>query len=141
MRIKGSQFLEDMGAVLRLQADNSVIADVTLSERHAGPRAYAHGGALAALIDEAMGAAAHLSGARVVAVHLSFEYKRPVPLGANVQIVGRIESKDGRKVFTLGSVTLPDGTVAVTGRGIFVEAPHFFEGEPPYDFAVVPDAS
>ncbi len=140
MRIKGSQFLDEMGAALHLHSDNSVIAAVALTERQAGPPAYAHGGALAALIDEAMGAAAHLSGSRVVAVHLSFDYKQPVPLGVIVQITGKIESKDGRKVFTLGSVTLPNGTVAVTGRGIFVEAPQFFDGEPPFEFAVVPDA-
>lgn len=141
MKINGSEFLKDMGATLRWQADGSVIADVTLTARQEGPPKHAHGGALASLLDEAMGAAAWRSGAQVVAVHLSFDYKHPVPLGAVIRIVGKVESKDGRKVFALSHAILPDGRVAVSGRGIFVEAPQLFADDLPFDFSMVPENS
>lgn len=91
-----------------------------------GPPGHAHGGALAALLDEAMGAAAWLGGYRVLAVHLSFDYRRPVAVGATVQVTGEVERSEGRKVFTRGAITLADGALAVEAHGVFVEAPQFF---------------
>jgi len=60
----------------------------------------------------------------VVAVNLEINYKQPVPLGQKIVIVARVKEILARKVLTTGEMLLPDGSVAVTGRGIYVPAPH-----------------
>lgn len=111
---------------------------VILDETKQGPPGHAHGGSLATLIDEAMGASAWNHGYRVLAANLNFDYRKPVPLGIEIRVSGMVERKEGRKVFTRGHITLPDGSIAVEGTGIFVEAPQYFgaEGFNPF----VPDA-
>jgi hypothetical protein len=42
-------------------------------------------------------------------------------------IEARVSEVHPRKILTTGEMRLPDGTVAVTGRGIYVPAPHLFE--------------
>lgn len=122
-----SEFGTTIGATYQLEADRSVTCLITLEKRHQGPPGHAHGGLLAALIDEAMGAAAWATGRQVVAVHLEFDLKRAVPLGVQVRVHGFVTANERRKVLTTGTVTLPDGAVAVQASGVFVEAPHFFE--------------
>ncbi|NWF70246.1 MAG: PaaI family thioesterase [Chloroflexi bacterium] len=117
-----------MGADFYLQADGSVVGLVTLAKDHEGPPFHVHGGVLAALIDEAMGAACWSSGKRVVAVNLNFNYRRPVPLAVALRVTGHIAGSERRKTFTTGAILLPDGTAAVEGSGIFVEAPQIFAG-------------
>ena len=123
-----STFSTELGVVLYLQDDGSVVGAVTLQKGHEGPPFHVHGGVLGALLDEAMGAAAWASGKRVVSVNLNFNYRKPVPLGVPLNISGRVEREAGRKIFTAAKIMLPDGVVAVEGTGIFVEAPQIFEG-------------
>ncbi len=120
------------GAELFLDEQGVVSGEVTIDTSKQGPPGHAHGGSLATLIDEAMGAACWQNGYRVLAVNLNFNYRRPVPLGVTVTITGKVERQDGRKIHTSGAVILPDGTVAVEGTGIFVEAPQYFGGKDPF---------
>ena len=94
---------------------------------HQGPPMYVHGGASAAVLDEAMGAAIWSSGYSVVAVNLEINYKKPVPLGVEMTILAEIVEVLPRKILTRSEIRLVDGTVAVTGRGIYVKAPHLFK--------------
>ena len=102
-----------------------VAAAMVVTEHQQGPQGYAHGGVLAALLDEAMGAACWLFGGQSVSAHLDFDYKRPVPLGAAIRVSGQVERREGRKLFAVGSILLTeeDGALAVSSRGIFVDAP------------------
>lgn len=129
--VRGSRFVTaapplGLGAAYRLQ-DDAILAEYTLGPTLEGPPRHAHGGVLAALLDEAMGAAAWHNGRRVVAVHLAFDYRHPVPLGQPIRIKGWVEKVEGRKVFARSTITLSDERIAVEGQGIFVEAPQFFE--------------
>ena len=85
-----------------------------------------------------MGAAAWFTGKRVLAVHLSFDYLQPVPVGAAIRIRASVERQEGRKVFTTGVILLPDDAVAVRGSGIFVEAPSLFDDRE-HGFTYLPD--
>ncbi len=123
-----STFSTLMGVEFYLQEDGSVTGVVTLQEGHEGPPFHVHGGVLSALLDEAMGGAAWANGKRVVAVNLNFNFRKPVPLGVPLHVRGRIDRDEGRKCFTVGEIVLLDGAVAVEGTGIFLEAPHIFEG-------------
>ena len=123
----GTENPHSMGVTWWARDDGAIVTDVTLTEAQQGPPGYAHGGATAALLDEAMGVAVWRAGYVVAAVSLEVEYRQPVPLGRPIHVEGRVIEKDGRSVRTHGEIRLGDGTVAVAGRGIFVEAPHLFE--------------
>jgi len=123
----GSQNPHNMGVTWWAGDDGAVTTDVTLTEAQQGPPGYAHGGASAALLDEVMGAAVWRAGYQVAAVNLEVEYRRPVPLGRPIHVEGKVVEKEGRTVRARGEIRLADGTVAVVGRGIYVEAPHLFD--------------
>ncbi len=121
--VNSSIFIAAFGAEYRLLEDGRVRATVMIGASLQGPPGYAHGGALASLLDEAMGAASWFAGNRTVSVHLDFDYKRPIALDAAVQVFGQVDRREGRKVFTSGSILLADGSLAVSASGIFVDAP------------------
>jgi acyl-coenzyme A thioesterase PaaI-like protein len=127
-RIGGSSIIFNpppggFGAQFYAAENGQIIGRVQVDDSKQGPPGHVHGGALATLIDEAMGASAWFSGYRVVAVHLEFDLKLAVPLNIEITMRGWVVRREGRKVFTAGELLLPDGRIAVTGSGIFVEAP------------------
>ncbi len=106
------------------EENGEIFAEITFDEGQQGPPAHLHGGASAAVLDEAMGAAVWTAGLRVVAVNLEINYKQPVPLSQKVTIRARVQERRERKVLTTSELLLADGSVAVTGSGIYVPAPH-----------------
>jgi acyl-coenzyme A thioesterase PaaI-like protein len=115
-----------IGVTWFLDEGGEIFANAILSEAQQGPPGFAHGGASAAVLDEAMGAAVWQAGYSVAAVNLTIDYRHPVPLGQAVTVHARITERDEHKIFASGEITLSDGTVAVSGRGIYVEAPQLF---------------
>jgi acyl-coenzyme A thioesterase PaaI-like protein len=110
--------------------DNGVLtSEFTLNEAHQGPPGYSHGGASAAVLDEAMGLVVWSAGhaLRVAAVNLEFNYHKPLPLNQPLTLEARITQMDERKIFSTGEIKLADSTVPVSGRGIYVVAPKLFE--------------
>ncbi|HEY3312298.1 MAG TPA: PaaI family thioesterase [Anaerolineales bacterium] len=122
----GTQNPHSIGVNWYRHDDGSIHADLVFTLSHQGPPAHVHGGASAAVLDEAMGAAVWGSGYSVVAVNLEINYLKPVPLGESTSIDARITEVHPRKVLTTSELRLADGSVAVEGRGIYVEAPHLF---------------
>ena len=59
-------------------------------------------------------------------MNLEINYHRPVPLHQSLTLEARIIAND-TKTFSTGEIRLADGTVAVSGRGIYVSAPQLFE--------------
>lgn len=51
--------------------------------------------------------------------YLHIEFKRPVPVGVELEYVGRVTSIEGRKVFLYAELLL-DGVVLTTGEGLWV---------------------
>lgn len=94
---------------------------VTFDASKMGPPGHAHGGAIAAVLDEAMGAAAWYNGLPVLAVNLNVDLKHSVPLEVEVVASGWIDRVDGRKVYLAGELTLPDGRVAARSTGLFLQ--------------------
>jgi len=123
----GTENPKSMGTRWYLMPDGSVEAEMTLTVEQQGPPGHAHGGASAALIDEAMGAAVWQAGHMVVAANLTLDYRHPLPLGVKVKIVGQVAEVEAHKIHARGEIRLPNGQIAVVGRGIFVEAKHLFE--------------
>lgn len=107
--------------------ENTIYSEFVLDESQQGPPGFAHGGVSAAILDEAMGAAVWRSGFNVAVVNLEINYKRPLPLGQSLKLEARFTERNERKIHATGEIRLPDGTIAVSGTGIYIEAPHLFE--------------
>jgi acyl-coenzyme A thioesterase PaaI-like protein len=91
-----------------------------------GPPGHAHGGALAAILDEIMGTAAWQAGHMVMAANLNIDFRYPVPLGVPLQVTSIVTGQDGRKISARADIRLPDGQIATVGKGLFVEAKQMF---------------
>jgi uncharacterized protein (TIGR00369 family) len=102
-------------------------SDFMLNEAQQGPPGHAHGGASAAILDEAMGLVVWAAGHKVAAVNIEVNYHRPLPLHQPLTLEARIVQIDERKIFSTGEIKLTDSTVAVSGRGIYVVAPKLFD--------------
>lgn len=107
--------------------DGVMTSEFTLNEAQQGPPGHAHGGASAAILDEAMGLVVWAAGHKVAAVNLEINYHKPLPLHQPLTLEAKISQMDERKIFSVGEIRLADSTVAVSGRGIYVAAPKLFE--------------
>ncbi|MCB9663928.1 MAG: PaaI family thioesterase [Alphaproteobacteria bacterium] len=85
-----------------------------------GPPSHAHGGAVAAVLDEAMGTNAWLRGHAVLAGTLTIRYRAPTPLERVFTVHTRLASVEGRRILATSTLVGPDGTVHAEGEGIFV---------------------
>jgi len=62
-------------------SDNSFVARVWFGPSTEGPAGSVHGGSMAAVLDEAMGASVWLLGYTAVAAKISVKYRNMLPLG------------------------------------------------------------
>jgi len=85
-----------------------------------GPPGHAHGGSMAALLDELVGGAAWLAGHAVVAATLNVKFRNMLPVDTVVTGKGEVAQVSGRRVTVHGSLAGPDGTVFAEADGIFV---------------------
>ncbi len=118
------------GLHLRVTAGEGVgvHAVVEVGELHQGAPGLAHGGLLAAAIDEAMGHVNWLIGVPAVTGRLETTFLRPVPVGSSLHLDVRAVAVTGRRVFMAAEARLgEDGPVAVTAESVFVQVPleHF----------------
>ena len=121
-----------LGLRLTIVDDRAMTCEFLVTDQHQGAPGLAHGGVIAAVFDEALGALQHLIGETAVTASLSTRYRRPVPVGSVLFVRSRIERRDGRKlhVSAVGHLDGPDGPVAAEGTALFVVVPaeHFEQG-------------
>ncbi len=127
--ICGTQNPKNMGLVWYVQQDAGQILvfsefEFTLAEQ--GPPGYAHGGASAAVLDEAMGAAVWRSGLKVVLANMNLNYHLPVPLRTPLRVEAWLERVEGRKAYAQGRLLVEEEKTAVSGAGLYIHAPHLF---------------
>lgn len=86
-----------------------------------GPPGHAHGGSMAAVLDEAMGFAAWVAGHAVLAAKITIEFHNMLPIGTDATLEAWVEEKDGRKVMVKGRIKDPDsGKSFAEGEGLFI---------------------
>lgn len=74
----------------------------------------AHGGIVAALLDEAMGWATALANRRFTyTAELAVRYRTPVPLDAELRVEGWIERRTRRLTFAEGRLSTEDGALVL----------------------------
>ena len=91
-----------------------------LGSRYAGGAGFAHGGVIAVLLDEAMGKISKLTDERAVTAEMGIEYRKPVPVDAEITVVGWQEDEKGRNRFRVGEIYDAQGNLLARGRGRFV---------------------
>ena len=123
----GHENPHSIGMTWWVDDEGRLTSEFVLDLAKQGPPGYAHGGASAAILDEAMGLVVWAAGHKVAAVNLEINYHKPVPLEQPLRLEARIIEQDERKIFSTGEIILSDRTVAVSGRGIYVVAPKLFE--------------
>ena len=123
----GSENPHSIGLSWWVDDEGVMTSEFTLDEAQQGPPGHTHGGASAAILDEAMGLVVWAAGVKAAAVHIEINYHRPLPLHQPLTLEARITSREDTKTFSKGEIRLLDGTIAVSGSGIYVSAPQLFE--------------
>jgi acyl-coenzyme A thioesterase PaaI-like protein len=84
-----------------------------------GPPGHVHGGAMAAVLDEAMGGVCWLNGHRTVAAKISVSFLEMLKLETETTVESRIERVDGRKVYLRAALMDGERRVAESD-GLFI---------------------
>ena len=100
----------------------------SFDERHQGGPGLAHGGMVAALIDEACGLVATWYRFPTVTGRMFLRYRRPVPINKPLSVRAWVEEERGRRVFVRGELWDAEELLA-EARLAFVHVPleHFLD--------------
>jgi len=106
--------------------NGDVLAIFHPREEHQSYPGRMHGGIATAILDETIGRAGMIKyGEDMWGVTLEFHtrFRKPVPLDTKLRVLGRITGENKRSFEGSGEILLPDGTVAVEGKGRFLKLP------------------
>ncbi len=105
------------------EAAGQVTAPVLISDVYQGYPGIAHGGILAAILDEVIGRAINLGqseNAFWVTAKLELRYRQPTPLETPLTAVGWVVERRSRAAEVAGELRLADGTVTAEARAVIV---------------------
>lgn len=116
-------------AVARMVGDE-IHCSYAFSDKHAGAPGIAHGGAVAALVDDVCGFLLFVVREPAVTRQLEVDYLKPVLVDVTYELVARVDRREGRKLFVSCEGISPDGTLTFKGSGLFlvVDLSHFDTG-------------
>jgi acyl-coenzyme A thioesterase PaaI-like protein len=115
----GQQNLFGLQLELERRLEGGVEGRFFVKQDHQGPPGYAHGGVIAAALDEAMALVLHDQGTYALTGRLEVDLKAPAPVGSFVEVEADIESVEARTL-TLAAAASADGGTLATARGTFV---------------------
>jgi len=104
------------------ESDHRFFGKVFFGKATQGPPGHAHGGSMAAVLDEAMGFAAWISGQTVVAANISVNHIEMLPVNSVVTVEAWVKTIEGRKVTTKARIYIDD-VVFSTAEGLFINIP------------------
>lgn len=114
-----------LGLRMRVQG-TSVVADLSFDRRHEGAPGLAHGGAVAAALDDLFGGVLVLLAAPAVTANLNVDYRAPVPLNRVLKLSAHCVRTTGRKLELAATMTLDEQLVAeATALFVRVDLAHF----------------
>jgi|GEM_PF-2147028 len=124
-RFPGTKFMHreppaGFGIRFSVNDDKSVFVKVIFDESKEGGKGILHGGAIAAVLDEAMGTAAFEAASAGYTATMTYSYKSHIPLYEEVTIKAWVVNVEGKKIYAECEAVLADGTVAVIGNGLFI---------------------
>ncbi len=103
-----------------------VRATLVLAEQFHGYPGIAHGGIVAALLDEAMVRSLLLEGAfedLMVTARMEVAYRRATPTAEPVTVVGRLSRRGSSRATAEAEIRLADGTVTAEAKGLLTRPP------------------
>lgn len=99
--------------------DGQVVGQAVFGSAYEGPPGAIHGGYVAAAFDEVLGMAQSLSGTPGMTGTLTIRYRRPTPLHTDLRFDAALDRKEGRKLFTSGTLHAGDELCA-EAEGLFI---------------------
>jgi acyl-coenzyme A thioesterase PaaI-like protein len=107
-------------AYFRKPSESQLYAKAWFGRKTMGPPGHVHGGAMAAALDEAMGAVCWMNHHKTVAASISVKFIAMLPLETETILEARIDRVDGRKISTRASLTSPAGQIVSEAEGLFI---------------------
>jgi acyl-coenzyme A thioesterase PaaI-like protein len=99
--------------------DRVVSATFSFGNAYEGAPGCAHGGFVAAVLDEALGMACIFSGGPAMTGEITIRYVSPTPINTPLRVEARYDRRDGRKIYTSGTIHAGDVLVA-RSHGVFI---------------------
>ena len=112
-RIKVKYFIKD--------DDQSFIGRVWFGPSTEGPTGFVHGGSMAAVLDEAMGAASWILGFTAVSAKITVRYRNLLPLNTVTTVVAKAIFVRGKTILTSGKIYDKAGTLFTESDGLFMK--------------------
>lgn len=110
-----------LDARFELDADGRVCLETVVDPHFEGYGGHIHGGILTAMLDETAGWAATVALGRLcVAVELTVKFRRPVPGGSKVVVIGEPVARERRFFRAKATMTNDLGQVLATAEGRFM---------------------
>jgi acyl-coenzyme A thioesterase PaaI-like protein len=103
--------------------DQHLHARIWFGPETEGPPGHAHGGSIAAVMDEALGLAAWAEGYPVVVGNLNVSFRAMLPLQKVVTLESRVVSVEGRKVMVHGRIFCDEETTYAEGQCLCITLP------------------
>jgi len=94
-------------------------ATFTFGNAYEGAPGCAHGGFVAAVLDEALGMACIFSGGPAMTGEITIRYVKPTPINVPLRVEARFDRQEGRKIYTSGTVHAGELLVAKS-HGVFI---------------------
>lgn len=126
------------GLAMEITESEQVRGTITFDGRHEGGPGVVHGGAVAAVLDDALGSVLLVLKTPAVTANLNVDYRAPVFMGRELVVEAWCERVDGRKLHLAGRL-LDGDTVLAETTALFIEvplerfhpagAPHWFGGQ------------
>ena len=107
-------------AYFRKPGEPILFAKAWFGSKTMGPPGHVHGGAMAAALDEAMGAAAWMNDFKSVAATITISFIAMLPIETETIVEAQIERIEGRKIHLRSTIKNPSGQVVAEGSGLFV---------------------
>ena len=107
-------------AYFRKPNEPDLYAKAWFGAKTMGPPGHVHGGAMAATLDEAMGAVCWMNGHKVVAATITISFLAMLPIDTETIVEARIDRIDGRKIQLRSSIKNPSGRIVAEGSGLFI---------------------
>ena len=85
-------------------AEKHLHARIWFGPETEGPPGHAHGGSVAAVMDEALGLAAWAAGYAIVVGNLNVSFRNMLPIQKVVTLESRVVSAQGRKIMVHGTI-------------------------------------
>jgi uncharacterized protein (TIGR00369 family) len=106
-------------------APGEVTAEYTVPEHFQGYPGVTHGGIIAAILDELTGRVfMQVEPPRfMVTAKLEIRYRKPVPVGQPLRLVGKSVREEGRVAYSSGQIFAQDGTLLAEADAVLVDIP------------------